>query len=103
MYADHQTGRLVGSTKLNNFLDNSNHDLQIRDKVHLIIWDTSELGSKVIINKKHLGLIYSNEVFKNLTTGDQTSGFIKKFVKTEKLMFRWKKLVIKISNPMPKK
>ena len=78
MYFDHQTGRLVGSTKLEKYLDNNNHELQIRDKVHLIIWNTSELGSKVIINKKHLGLIYSNEVFKNLSVGDQTSGFIKK-------------------------
>ena len=78
MYFDHQTGRLVGSTKLEKYLDNNNHELQIRDKVHLIIWNNSELGSKVIINKKHLGLIYSNEVFKNLSVGDQTSGFIKK-------------------------
>ena len=103
MYSDHQTGRLVGSTKLNNFLDNSNHDLQIRDKVHLIIWNTSELGSKVIINKKHLGLIYSNEVFKNLTTGDQTSGFIKKIREDGKIDVSLEEISYKNIEPNAKK
>ena len=33
---------------------------------------------KRIINKKHLGLLYSNEVFKKLKFGQQITGFIKK-------------------------
>jgi uncharacterized protein len=78
MYFDRQTERLVGSTKLSKYLDNSDHQLQIRDKVDLIVWSSSDLGTKVIINKKHLGLLYSNEVFKKLKFGQQITGFIKK-------------------------
>lgn len=78
MYFDRQTERLVGSTKLSKYLDNTDHHLQIRDKVDLIVWSSSDLGTKVIINKKHLGLLYSNEVFKKLKFGQQITGFIKK-------------------------
>ncbi len=78
MYFDRQTERLVGSTKLSKYLDNTDHQLQIRDKVDLIVWSSSDLGTKVIINKKHLGLLYSNEVFKKLKFGQQITGFIKK-------------------------
>jgi predicted RNA-binding protein (virulence factor B family) len=85
MYFDKQTERLVGSTKLLKFLDNSDHKLQIRDKVDLIVWTSSELGTKVIINKKHLGLLYSNEVFKKLKFGQQLEGYIKKTRSDEKI------------------
>ena len=78
MYFDRQTERLVGSTKLSKYLDNTDHQLQIRDKVDLIVWSSSDLGTKVIINKKHLGLLYSNEVFRKLKFGQQITGFIKK-------------------------
>ena len=78
MYFDRQTERLVGSTKLSKYLDNTDHQLQIRDRVDLIVWSSSDLGTKVIINKKHLGLLYSNEVFKKLKFGQQITGFIKK-------------------------
>lgn len=78
MYFDRQTERLVGSTKLSKYLDNTDHQLQIRDKVDLIVWSSSDLGTKVIINKKHLGLLYSNEVFKKLKFGQQITGFVKK-------------------------
>ncbi|MFL2571661.1 MAG: S1 RNA-binding domain-containing protein [Parvicellaceae bacterium] len=85
MYFDHQTERLVGSTKIAKYLDNTNHGLQVRDKVHLIVWQSSDLGTKVIINKKHLGLLYSNEVFKNLKLGEVTTGFIKKTRSDDKI------------------
>ena len=85
MYFDNQTERLVGSTKLLKYLDNSNHKLQVRDKVDLIVWNSSELGTKVIINKKHLGLLYSNEVFKKLDFGQELTGFIKKTRSDDKI------------------
>lgn len=85
MYFDKQTERLVGSTKLLKYLDNTDHKLQVRDKVDLIVWNSSELGSKVIINKKHFGLLYSNEVFKKLAFGEQITGFVKKTRSDDKI------------------
>ena len=37
-----------------------------------------ELGYKAIINGKHLGILYKNEVFQDLRYSDQVTGFIKK-------------------------
>lgn len=77
MYLDEKTGRLVASSKINRFLDNSKCKLQSGDKVELLIADTTDLGYNVIINQSYRGLIYSNEVFKPLQYGLHTVGYIK--------------------------
>jgi predicted RNA-binding protein (virulence factor B family) len=43
----------------------------------MIIYRQTDLGWSVIINKKHIGLLYFNEVFQPLQIGDKVSGYIK--------------------------
>ena len=74
---DLMTDRLIGTTKINNFLDNSNLTVEVGDEVNLLVIDKSDLGYNVIINHKHKGLIYANEVFTALKAGDAIKGFIK--------------------------
>ncbi|WP_440998992.1 CvfB family protein [Fodinibius sp. SL11] len=77
MYLDDKTDRLAASAKLDKFLDNEHISVEEGDKVNLWIWDKTDLGYKVVINEKHEGLIYHNEFYHDVYTGDQTSGFIK--------------------------
>ena len=44
----------------------------------LIIIDQSNMGFEAIINHRHLGILYRNEVFQNLRRGQQIQGYIKK-------------------------
>lgn len=77
MYLDEKTNRLVGSSKTNQFLDNTNITLEKGEEVDLIISHITEVGINVIINEKHKGLLYKNEVFDDLRTGDRIVGYIK--------------------------
>ncbi|KOY85146.1 GntR family transcriptional regulator [bacterium 336/3] len=77
MYMDEMTDRLVGSSKINQFLDNENITVENGEKVDLIVSHITELGINVIINEKHQGLLYKNEVFEDLRTGDKIVGYIK--------------------------
>lgn len=47
------------------------------DKVDLIIAAKTDLGYKAIINHKHLGMLYKNEVFTELYYGKEIQGYIK--------------------------
>lgn len=78
MYLDEKTGRLVASSKLNQFLDNKNLTVSEGDEADLIVTHITEAGINVIINEKHKGLLYKNEVFEDLRTGDRIIGYIKK-------------------------
>ncbi len=77
MYMDEKTNRLVASSKLNQFLNNDNITVEVGEEVDLIVSHITDLGINVIINEKHKGLLYKNEVYDDLRTGDRIVGFIK--------------------------
>ncbi|MGX7666103.1 CvfB family protein [Flavobacterium pedocola] len=77
MYLDEKSNRLVGSSKTNQFLDNKEITVEVGEEVDLIVSHITEVGINVIINEKHKGLLYQNEVFEDLRTGDRIIGYIK--------------------------
>ena len=77
-YLDEKSDRLVASSKTNLFLDNSELSVALFDEVDLIVSHPSDMGMNVIINKRHLGLIFQGDIFKDLSIGDQLKGIVKK-------------------------
>jgi predicted RNA-binding protein (virulence factor B family) len=77
IYLDKQTERIAASSKLDKFIDIWPADYQQWDRVELIIGGKTDLGFKAIINNKHWGLLYDNEIFQPLRVGKQVNGFIK--------------------------
>ena len=77
MYLDEKSNRLVASSKLNQFLEQENIDLEIGQQVDLIVSHITELGINVIINSTYKGLLYKDEVFENLSPGKKLKGYIK--------------------------
>ena len=78
MFLDEKTDRLVGTSKINKFLDNSELTVAKFDEVDIIVSHMTDLGINVIINGKHRGMLYDNEVFQDLRVGDELKGIIKK-------------------------
>lgn len=85
MYMDEETNRLVGSSKTNRFIDNSELTVDEMEEVNLIVSRYTDLGVEVIINEKHKGLIYSNELFRKVSLGEKLKGYIKKIRPGNKL------------------
>ncbi|MDT0644282.1 S1-like domain-containing RNA-binding protein [Zunongwangia sp. F363] len=77
-YLDLETERLVASSKVHAFLDNSELTVEPFEEVDLIISNKTDLGYNVIVNELHLGLIYNDDIFQKLNIGDRMKGFIKK-------------------------
>ena len=77
MYIDHETQRLAATSKINQFLDNSELTVAEGDEVNLIVSHITEKGINVIINELYKGLVYKNEVYDDLRTGDRITGYIK--------------------------
>ena len=77
LYMDDKTNRLVASSKTNQFLKNEDITVENGEEVDLIVSHITEVGINVIINEKHKGLLYKNEVYDDLRTGDRIVGYIK--------------------------
>ncbi len=77
LYLDEETDRLVASGRVKKHLSNDNLTVSNGDKVDLMVYNESDLGFDVIINKTHYGLVYKNEVFSSVKIGDDLKGYIK--------------------------
>jgi hypothetical protein len=78
LYMDEKTNRLVASSKTNQFLNNDALTVEKGEEVELIVSHITEIGINVIINEKHKGLLYKDEVYDDsIRTGDRMRGFIK--------------------------
>lgn len=78
VYLDEDTDRVVGTSKINKFLNREPATFEEGEEVDLLIYDQTELGYKAIINGTHSGVLYENEVFHAVEIGDESVGFIKK-------------------------
>lgn len=78
IYLDRIHGRLTASTKLDRYLDKIPARYQTDEEVDIIPVDPTDLGYKVIVNNKHWGVVYKNEMFTKLHRGEKQKGYIKK-------------------------
>ena len=76
-YIDEKTNRIVASSKTNQFLNNENVMLQVGDEIDLIISHITDVGINVIINDQYKGLLYKDQVYDDIRTGDRMVGYIK--------------------------
>ena len=72
------SGRIVGSTRFNRFIDQVPAEYEVGQMVELLIARETELGYTAIINDAHWGFLYHNEIFKDLRIGQKIRGYIQK-------------------------
>ncbi len=77
LYCDEKTNRLVGTTKVEKHLNQETIPFAEGDEADMIVFEQTDLGYKVLIGKKHLGLAYQNEIFQTIKIGDAIKGRIK--------------------------
>ncbi|MCD6346179.1 MAG: GntR family transcriptional regulator [Bacteroidales bacterium] len=82
---DTKTDRLFASNKIDNYLHNRELTVEEGEEVDLIVTQKSDLGFSVIVNNKHKGLVFKNEVFTDLNIGDTLKGFVKAIREDNKL------------------
>jgi predicted RNA-binding protein (virulence factor B family) len=77
LYRDEVTDRLLASTKISKWLEKTDVNILYNTAVDLLCFEETEIGFRVIINQKHQGIIYKNEVFQRIEMGDQLNGYVR--------------------------
>jgi predicted RNA-binding protein (virulence factor B family) len=78
VFLDESNDRMVASSRLTNFVEEDDINLEEGDEVSLLIVDRSDLGFNAIIDNKYIGLLYANELFDELNPGEVRKGWVKK-------------------------
>lgn len=77
VYVD-KSDRLAASMRLERNVEKTAAEYTDGQKVNLIIAGRTDLGFKAIIENRHWGILYGNEVFQPLRQGQKIEGYIKK-------------------------
>lgn len=81
IHIDEESYRIVATAKVDKYLSNLSGDashIRPGKAVSLLVQQKTDLGFKVIVDNKYQGLIYRNQIFKHVHTGDRLTGYIEK-------------------------
>ncbi len=78
VHIDEESYRIVASAKVDRYINRDNSALSEGEEADLLVWHKTELGFNVIINNEYAGLIYDNQIFSPVHTGDRLKGYIQK-------------------------
>ena len=82
---DKETGRLYGTHKIGKWLSKETDYLEVNQEVNILVLSETPLGHKVIVENKHEGMLFENEIFETLKVGDRKVAYVKKIRKDGKL------------------
>lgn len=87
IHMDEESYRIVATAKIDRYLTDVNEaepaqrdELYRKQKegqpVDLLIWQKTDLGFKVIVDNRYAGLIYMDQIFQYVHTGDKVQGYV---------------------------
>ncbi len=77
IYIDEETHRIVASAKVEKWLrPASTHDYYRGKEVDMLVQQRTPLGFKVIVDNAYSGLIYDDQIYESIHSGDRMKGYI---------------------------
>lgn len=76
IHVDEDSYRIMASAKIEKFLSKNFPEYKQNEEVGILVWQKTDLGFKVIVDNKFQGLVYDNQIFRELHTGDRLKGFV---------------------------
>lgn len=85
MYEDNVTGRCVATCKLKGFVNNDLITVQPRQQVALLVASESPIGYRVIVDNRHWGMLYRNQLFRPVAVGDSLTGYVRRITEDNRI------------------
>lgn len=76
VHLDELSYRIMASAKVERYLSSDFPPYRTGDEVDVLIWQKTDLGLKAIVDNKYAGLLYDNQLFRQLRTGDRTRAYV---------------------------
>ena len=78
LYVDNITGRCVATMKFKAFVDNDILTVKAKQEVDITVISESPIGYRVIINNRHWGMLYKNQLFRPVSLGDRMKAYVRR-------------------------
>ncbi len=78
LYFDNASRRIAATAKIDKHLSKLPPHFKPGQVVDLLVYGRTDLGTKAVVDNSHGGILYKNEVFRELQPGDRVKGYIRK-------------------------
>lgn len=76
VYRDPVSGRVTGTAKLNRFISNDTITVRPHEAVDILVVSRFAAGFRVIVNNRHWGVLYDNQLFRPVAIGDRMTAYV---------------------------
>lgn len=76
VHIDEESYRIMASAKVERYLSKEKPHYKQGEEVELLVWQKTDLGFKVIVDNQYSGLLYKDQIFQYIHTGDRMKGYI---------------------------
>lgn len=76
IHLDEESYRIVASAKIERYLSKERPEYKVNDQVSILVWQKTDLGFKVIVDNMYQGLVYDDQIFRELHTGDRLKAYV---------------------------
>ena len=73
---DEESYRMMASANVERYLSKDKPPYKAGDEVQILVWQKTDLGFKAIIDNAYAGLIYRDQIFKYVHTGDRMKAYV---------------------------
>ena len=73
---DEESYRIMATAKVDRYLSDDIPPYRHGDTVDILVWQKTELGFKVIVDNQYSGLVYRDQLFTDIHTGDRLRGYV---------------------------
>jgi predicted RNA-binding protein (virulence factor B family) len=76
LHIDPESYRIMASAKIERYLNAEMPKYRYGQEVNILVWQKTDLGLKVIIENQFGGLLYENQIFRQIKTGDRLKAYV---------------------------
>ena len=77
LFVDDASGRVTATAKIEKYLGNVFPTYRKGDKVKALILQHTERGYKAVVDNLHYGMIYHNELYRDVAIGNELEAYVK--------------------------
>lgn len=85
IYRDKVSGRAVATMMLRNHINNEELPLKKGDKVNILVAMRTEQGYRVVIDDRHWGMVYDNQIFSPIAVGDRAEAYVRRITEDNRV------------------
>lgn len=78
LFYDEEKGKLYGTTRIDEHLKGDTSIFEQGQEVDLLLYSRSDLGVEAIVNNYCIGMLYANEIFREIEHGQSLKGYVQK-------------------------